>query len=163
MNLLKRFLLPILFLLLTPKLCAAEANALIVLKNNGSKLTFVLSKKPELSFANRILQITYAGDKTLIELEEVEQFYFDGLPTDISSPTETGGQEFKISYPAPDLAVVEGLNEKADVRLYSLKGIPYPKNVRMNRNQAEISLSSLPKGIYIININSTQSIKIIRK
>ena len=157
----KEFGMPFLFLqIYVANLWAIGDKALIVELQEGNKAEFVLSKSPILTFANKVLQIEINGSSNNFELNDVKQFYFDDASTGISPISST---DVRIICQDNNRIVIEGINETDKVQLYSVDGKMMNNRVEVNRSRAEISLTSLPKGIYLINVPNKQTFKIRRK
>lgn len=139
---------------------AVEEKVLIVEQQNGDISSFLLSGKPEMKFENHVLKIDMKGKTTDFEIEQVRQFYFDDASSDISQLAATG---LRIYTTSDDKVVVEGVDEKETICLYSLKGTNYANRVSTNNRVAVISLSRLPKGTYLISVSNKKTIKIVRK
>lgn len=159
----KKKKLGILFLFLqiyVANLWAIGDKTLIVELQEGNKTEFVLSRSPILTFANKVLQIEISGSSNNFEINNVKQFYFDDASTGISPISSSN---MKIISQDNNHIVIEGINETDKVHIYSVDGKMMNNRVKVNRNRAEISLTSLPKGIYLINVSNKQTFKIHRK
>lgn len=139
---------------------AAESKSLIVELQNGSQTTFVLSEKPEMTFANHVLTIVMNNKSSDFEISDVKQFYFGEISSDIQ---QLKVNELKIVYQSDDKVVIEGASESDRIVIYSIKGVMQKAAVSFDGEKAEVSLSSLPKGTYIVNVQNKQSFKIIKK
>ena len=139
---------------------AAEEKALIVEQQNGSTTVFLLSEKPEMTFADHVLQIGVNGKTTSFEIEKVQQFYFKNISSGVSPLAANG---LRIYSPSDDKIVIEGIDEKDAVSLYTIEGVAYANCVSTQNRTAEVSLASLPKGTYLINISNKKTFKIVRK
>ena len=101
------------------------------------------------------------GSNTDFEIADVSQLYF---AEDVQSiETSTKENSIRITYRSNDKVIVEGLSDSDHVRLYSSEGVKYAERVSVSAGRAEVSLQSLPKGIYLINIKNKQTFKIQRK
>ena len=139
---------------------AVEQKALVVELQDGSKSLFVLSEKPEMTFANHVLKILMSGKSTDYEIYRVKQFYFDDSTNRISPLM---ANEFHIVSQSSEKITVEGIGENDQVGLYSVNGMELKNRVSVGKNQADISLARLPKGTYIINVSNKKSFKIVVK
>ncbi|MBR0047302.1 MAG: T9SS type A sorting domain-containing protein [Bacteroidaceae bacterium] len=141
-------------------LWATSEKALIVELQNGSKTEFLLSGKPELTFANRVLQIAVKGSISSFEIGNVKQFYFDDASTGIESIASNG---LRIVSKDDNLIIIEGIDGDDKISLYSLNGEMMSIQPEISGNRAEVPLVSLPQGIYLIKISNKQTFKIYRK
>lgn len=157
----KRFLaLLCLLLSLTSIMRADTGKSLIVESKNGSTVSFLLADLPVLTFSNRSLVVTANNQSVSFEIDNVEKYYFKSAGTDIAGVSSQAG--VRVSYTENGNVVVEGFNQPAQVKLFSVGGIEYTDHVSMSGDKADISLSSLPKGVYIIRVNN-QQIKVYKK
>ena len=141
-------------------LWATSEKALIVELQNGSKTEFLLSGKPELTFANWGLQIAVKGSISSFEIGNVKQFYFDDASTGIESIASNG---LRIVSKDDNLIIIEGIDGDDKISLYSLNGEMMSIQPEISGNRAEVPLVSLPQGIYLIKISNKQTFKIYRK
>lgn len=152
----------IIFLLMgLSKMNAQSGKLLVIEKQNGTAMSFILKQKPELSFSNHMLHISLNGNITNLEIGDVKQFYF--VDESLSIKENRVNSTFKISYLSNDKVQIEGVSRNDQVHLFSIDGVQYSNCVRILDNSAEISFTPLPKGTYVINISQKQSFKINRK
>lgn len=137
----------------------ADGKALIVERQNGTKTTFILAEQPELTFADKALHISVSGKSTDFEIGDVKQFYFGDAATDIAAPQADG---LRVVCQSDDKIVIEGVGAHAVVQLFALNGTRLTGHASVADGRAEVTLTSLPKGIYLIKINQ-QTFKIYRK
>ncbi len=151
-----------LFLLfcLIESICADTRKSLIVECNNGTTVNFLLANLPELTFSNRSLVVKDNIQSFSFIIDNVLQYYFTSEETDI---TRVGSQpNIRFYYDTDGNVVVEGFDQPAQIRLFSVKGWDYSDCVSEINDKAVVSLSSLQKGVYIISINN-QQIKVYKK
>lgn len=133
---------------------ADTGKSLVIEKNNGAKTTFLLSESPELTFANRSLKVTVNGKNTIFLIDDVSQYYFEITAPNTITPLQTS--DLRICYSSSQTLIIDGVNMPAAVSIHAIDGKAYPANVRVANGRAEISISQLPTGIYIISINNQQ-------
>ena len=140
----------------------ADGKALIVEFSDGSKSSFVLAEQPVLTFAEHKMRIGLAENSIAFELTDVARFYFDenAVPTSLEDRQEE--KAFKVCCQNNEKVIIENLCENGRVSLSGIDGKHYQANVSTEGNQTVISLTSLPKGVFIIQINN-QSIKILKQ
>lgn len=158
--------LTLVFLLLscaTIGINASEEKILIVEMQSGDKTTFLLTEKPEMSFSNHVLFIGINGKDTSFEISQVKQFYFEDASSQagISLPQQDG--ELHVIYQTNDKLVIDGIGQNDKIRIYSIDGKTFTTDVVTSNGRAEISLSTLNKGTYLINVSNKQVFKIYRK
>lgn len=154
------FTLLCLLLSMIPAMWADTGKSLIVESKDGSTISFLLEDSPVLTFSNRSLLVTTNNKKVSFEIDNVEQYYFELTGTNIS--TIGNPADIRFWYTENGNVVVEGFKKPAQVKLFSVSGIEYTDNVTMSGDMAEVALSSLQKGVYIISVNN-QQIKVYKK
>lgn len=154
------FILVYLLLLCTAINTKAEGvMALVLSTNDGNDATFILSEKPEITFANHTLTINVKNDNNVFEISNVKQIHFDIIDA-IHSPR---ANTISYSYLSDNLILIEGVGTHDRILLYTLAGIPIPNRVNLTDGRAEVSLASLQKGTYLLKIGNKQTIKIYKK
>lgn len=128
---------------------------------DGSEVSIGLSKHPMLTFADQRLCVSVEGEMSEYELADVVNFHFTEAPASIHALREE--EDFRMVWQSDDLIVVFHTSPEARVLLYGVDGTFYPNRVNVQGNRFEISLSELPKGIYLLNINSNRTLRINRK
>lgn len=109
----------------------AEGKSLFITFNDGSKAEFAMADNPSISWADGTMKVVAGTTTVSYDLWRVKQFTF-GTTTGIHA---TDGSSLRV---------------KADgVSVYTMDG----KAVSVPVLNGEASLSSLPKGTYIVNIN----------
>lgn len=157
----KRIIALLCFLLgLIPAMWADTDKSLIVESKDGSTISFLLKDSPVLTFSNRSLWVTTNTKMVSFEIDNVEQYYFELTGTNIS--TISNPANLRFWYTENGNVVVEGFKQPAQAKLFSVSGIEYTDRVTMSGDRAEVALSSLQKGVYIISVNN-QQIKVYKK
>ena len=151
----------LLFCLCMSSMVWAKEYLLVIDFIDGTDMSFALSTRPMLSFAEQKLIVSAEGQKTEIELVNVANFHFKEDLSDIRSPRVD--EEYTIIWQGDDRIVISNIPPGTMVRLYGVDGTFYPNFVKAIDNRQEVSLASLPKGIYLLNINNHRSLKINRK
>ena len=134
---------------------------LVIDFTDGTEVTFALSRQPVLSFADQNLCVSVEGEMSEYQLADVVNFHFTEAPASIHALREE--EDFRMIWQSDDLIVVFHASPEARVLLYGVDGTFYPNRVNAQGNRYEISLSDLPKGIYLLNINSNRTLRINRK
>ena len=157
MKIKRPFLITLVLLSLALSSFAGERQVVIQFMD-GSRSAFLLSEEPIMTFRSHQLNISTMNGSVSFELQQVEKFFFneDG---ETSIKTKKDDKDLTISYQDKERLVIKLPQSKTPVRLYGLDGVNYQTSIMINGGFAEISLSSLPKGIYVINVNN-RSIKI---
>ena len=140
---------------------ASATDKLLVIETaDGSKTVFALSANPELTFSGQTMLLNVGAQSHSFEIADVAQYYFED---DVTAIDKLGAVKLRLRHAGNNKIIVEGLSPTSDVRLYSVDGSQMPVITTVADGKAIISLSSLPKGIYIISANKNQNIKIYKK
>jgi hypothetical protein len=139
----------------------AKDYLLVIDFTDGTDMTFSLTTRPVLTFAEQSLIISAEGQKTEIEMVNVANFHFKEGLSDIRSPRMD--EDLAIVWQGDDQIVISNVSSGTIVRLYGIDGTFYPNIINAFDNRQVVSLTSLPKGIYLLNINSHRTLKINRK
>lgn len=140
---------------------AMGGKALIVETANGEKTAFVLAQSPIMTFSGKVLKIRVGIEFTSFSFDVVKQYYFADATTGLD--IVKGDMDLKITYQGENQLVIEGLDEKEHIAIYDMNGIRSNVSISQAGSRAEISLSALPKGVYIAKIGNKQNFKIHRK
>lgn len=128
---------------------------------DGSEVTIGLSKHPVLTFVEQKLCVSAEDEKSEFELADVVNFRFAEDPAALPALREE--DDFHMVWQSDDFIVISHVPADARVLLYGMDGTSYKSRVNARDSRFEVSLSDLPKGIYLLNINSNRTLKITRK
>ena len=156
----KRLLL-LLFTMCLSSMLWAKDYLLVIDFTDGTEMTFALAKQPVITFSNQTISVKVGSRLSEFEMSDVANFHFKEDPSDIRSPRI--GEDFELSWQGEDLIVISNATSETNIRLYGVDGTFYPNRVNANGDRIEISLSALPKGFYLLNVNNNRTIKINRK
>ncbi|MDE7455675.1 MAG: T9SS type A sorting domain-containing protein [Prevotella sp.] len=142
---------------------AADTHTILRVElKDGTSNDYVLADRPRISFEGDKVVFLCKSISTSYTRENIQNFVF-------LEDSNTGFQELKagdtrISYSIEAGKVtIEGITENENLNIYSISGQQCQPSVNYSSNRAEILLTPLPNGYYIINIGNKQSIKIIKK
>lgn len=138
---------------------AKGLTTLVVTTTDAGETTFILSERPEVTFANHTLTINVKNDDHVFEISNIEQIHFDVVDNILSPKAST----ISYRYLSDNLIIVEGIDSDDQIQLYSLGGMLIPNLVNHAGDRADVSLASLQKGTYLLKIGNKQVIKIYRK
>lgn len=135
---------------------------LVVVAKNGSETTFMLSEKPEATIEGKKLRVKSEKADVSFNLSDVQRFSFvtrsvvgiDDLQVD-TDPTA-------VSYQQDGTLVISQLKAGATVGIYALDGKLVQQLKATHSGTYRLSLSSLPKGVYIVKAN-TITYKIMKR
>lgn len=139
----------------------AKEYALVIDFADGAELTLALSRLPVLTFDDGRLRVTVEGHKSEFELSDVLRFHFRNESSDIR--TLENDDDLAVGWRGDDLIVISNIAPDAEILLYAVDGTVYSNRAIACGDHIEVSLSSLPKGIYLLNINNQRTLKIYRK
>ncbi len=128
---------------------------------DGSEMNIGLSKHPVLTFVEQKLCVSAEDEKSEFELADVVNFHFAEDPAALPALHEE--DDFHMVWQSDDLIVISHVSSDTRVLLYGMDGTSYTNRVNARDSHFEVSLSDLPKGIYLLNINSNRTLKITRK
>lgn len=146
-------------LMLSAQAISAD-NFLIVRFQDGTTTSFNLSHRPNVTFDGNQMVISSEEMETYYDVARVQRFSF-GDETNKITPVLTEN-EVRLTYTSPESATISGLKQGAKVSLFSTNGIMLMDLTADASGVAELNLSSLPKGVYIISVPNGQSFKIAR-
>ena len=146
--------------LLFPLCISAVDRALVLELNNGQTAYYFLKEKPVLTMEDQQLSIVTSTVQTNYPRSGVKRFYFTEGNTDgiLSSQNE------KLLFRQTDANNLEisGLSGKESIMLYDMSGHLLGRFYATN-DKATISLSGHQKGVYLIKVGKSQTIKFIKK
>ena len=131
----------------------AQDNATLVLwLADGTKTDIEVSQQPQIKFENDKVIITSSVLNMEYEADEVLRFTYKGEGTAISPIHE----EASVSQEDGRL-VFHGITSAEQVSVYSANGTIIHVSLLNNGGNYSLSLSSIPKGVYILNVNGKTS------
>lgn len=152
--------LSLICLLLTLTVIKAADRTLVIETATNGKLSIRLSDSPEITFSGKTMLISSAAGSYSLEISDIVQSAFESEATAIAQvPTD----ELRFSYSANGQITIEGVDSPSDVRLHAVDGRKLPVQVSANGDRLTVSLSTLPKGVYIISVNNRQNLKIYKR
>jgi len=152
----------VMLLLATVQPRAQSGDKLYVYAPDGTSKSFVLDNLQKITFTEQTINlIPVTGTVTAINFENVAVITFKEKPVGIVTPVKKS--DVKL-YVEADKVRIESDADISAVKLYNLQG-RLLKNQTVQSSSADISLSSCPAGIYIVQIfgQETSVHKIIKK
>lgn len=127
---------------------------LVVETRNGGETTFMLSEKPEATFEGQYLRVKSEKADVLFAITDVLRFTYvkhsvvgiDDLQVD-TEPTE-------VNFQQDGTLVISQLKAGASVGVYALDGKLVQRLKARHKGTYRLSLSSLPKGVYIVKADN---------
>lgn len=158
----KRFLLHII-LLFVPVLAFADADTWVVLRMKGGMTQAYLVPGRMIVKADAdSIRLTSEKMEVAYSKQMVEGYFFqrdDDMPTEIEAVAEKG---ITVEYLAEDKILIKGIATNTAVKVYGINGIEYKNSSSHFGDAVVISLKSLPRGTYIIQLKNIGAIKIKR-
>lgn len=146
-------LIYILFLLAFALQASAQDNVSLVLWHaDGTTTDVELYLKPHIEFTGDKVCISSDSLKMEYSKTDILRFTYKGISTDITSP------QLKADYNKEgDRIVFHGINSTDKVAVYRSNGIRVPVRLTSSSDGFSLSLSSIPPGVYILNVNGKTS------
>ena len=139
---------------------ASSPSALTVHVKDGSKVTFLLSERPAVTFSDGYLLITSDDADASYPLSDVVKFTFGDVDEENTGIDSLPVDETTFGYDGGAI-VVTGLKPGSTAKVYTIGGMMVHSE-SISDGSWTYPLSSLSSGIYIINING-KSFKISKK
>lgn len=127
----------------------AQGSATLVLWHADGRTTDVeLYTQPQVLFQNDSVFVTSSVVDLKYADREILRFTYKGKGTGIHTPNAS------VNYSQEgDRLVFHGITSADKVALYTTNGIHVPVHLIVAGDGVTLSLSSIPQGVYILNIN----------
>ena len=123
---------------------------LVVWEKDGTKVTYMLYRKPKVTFGETELVITINGIEESYPLESISRFtYEDNATTDIED-LETASQTYKFN---DEYLLFSNLKASSCIAIYSIEGMLIFQEY-IHNNEYVFPLSQLTTGVYVVNVNN---------
>ena len=146
--------------LLLPMTARAANTTLVVELTNGQTANYLLQDKPVLTMEGTRLNIKTETVQTDYERSLVKQFYFTDGSTGVKEVLKNALVVYKQT--DADHLEISGLSQNERIAIYNTSGVQVG-SVSRDSDKAVISLSGLERGIYLVKIGKSQTIKFLRK
>ena len=149
----KKFIIVLLILLACSLHSFAQDKATLVLYHaDGTTTDIALYLKPRVVFDGDLVRIT----STVLDMEypksNILRFTYKQNVTGISSPKN------KADYTRDgDHFVFHGISSTDEVTVFNSDGISVPVHLSAASDGVTLSISSIPKGVYLLNVNGKTS------
>ncbi len=127
---------------------------LVVWMKSGEKVRFSLLEEPRTSFEGNLLVITTNSSSVRYQLANVRRYTYEGSFTRVNSMDAHDLMFVQTS----DGVELRNVTRGTVVRLYNTAGVLLDSKTSVG-STVSFSLSALPSGVYIVNIND-QNFKI---
>lgn len=142
---------------------------LVISQKDGTTTTFTLDQNPVIKFVGDDIQIytdeSYKGGEVTYfscHLDELNISHYAENDVTAIEDAKADKAGVKVTYTDGQNVVVSGLAETDRLSLYALDGRKV-EDFASEGGQANISLAKLSAGVYVVNINSKQSFKIMKR
>lgn len=129
---------------------SAQAQRLVILQKDGSKVSYDLDELPVTTFTTTDLVITTKTATINYPLSTIHRYTFEGVPEGIDDEKVGGINVFHNG----DNIIVKGLPYGKTVGVYSVDGIQLMTKRSDGSKQTTLSHSQLPAGVYIIKADN---------
>ena len=151
-------LMALMMLLLPSATWADTLKCLMLTESDGTVNKFALTDAPVVTYEGNDMVVKCNSQTLTIGLEGLKVTFGEmevtGIRENVLGDSETIRSAFSFG-----IARFEGLRPGASVRVYSVSGECLKKAKADNEGRVELSMTNLPKGVYIIN-TPTRSFKI---
>lgn len=155
----RKFIKILLAALLLPMSAMAANTTLVVELTNGQTANYLLQEKPVLTMEGTQLIIKTEAVQTGYERDLVKRFYFTGESTGVK---ELSKNALVYRQTDADHLEISGMSLDDRIIVYNTAGVQMG-SVSRNSDKAVISLRGLQRGIYLVKIGNSQTIKFVRK
>ena len=129
---------------------AAESlNALKVMQKDGTELTFYLDQKPQVLFQGDYLVVKTETSQTWFFMYWIQRFTYDLYEEDEDGINVPDGDPSGFNY-KDGVILMSKLKKNAAVGIYTPDGKMLRQFTANNDGTCRLSLSTLPKGVYLI-------------
>ena len=139
-------------------------HVLVVEQQDCSITKFSLLNKPVVSIVGSEVQISQNDEGVCFScnIDDVKKYYFITEDATAISDAKDEAGEIKVIYTDGQHVVVSGLVDGDILSLYSIDGRK-TADVKTTDGQAQINLTELANGIYVVSIKNKQSFKIVKR
>lgn len=128
----------------------AGNQRLVVLKKDGTKLSYDLSEEPVTTFESGQLVITTSKTAVYFQLSEMTRYTFEGAFDEVVVPSTTPGET--VYQQTNDVMSFSGLPKGTVVELYASDGRRLSSQRTAAGQKVEVSLADQPAGTYSVKI-----------
>jgi len=153
----KIFLLAVV-LLITGRLFSEEESQLITLRTDGTETAYALLDVQKIVFENNAMTVNMKSGSDATEITCIRFLLNDNVG--IENP-KLAPSVFVFPNPVQTNLTVAGANKGVKINLFDLNG-KLLRSAPAQENSTEINVSSLPKGLYLLQVGE-QVIKFIKQ
>ncbi len=131
---------------------------------NGTKASFAFSSKPKIEISSAGVTLSATGkEKASYQFSDVQRYYFESdIPDDAVEQIETASRRPVFSC-ANGMLSVRNMQAGERIRVVSISGAVVKSTAADTDGQAQIDLSSMATGVYVVATESGVNFKIVNK
>lgn len=129
---------------------SAQAQRLVILQKDGSKVSYDLDELPITTFTKEDLVITTKTTQINYSLATIYRYIYEDVPERVDN---VGTDGISISHDSDNI-VVYGLGNGKSVAVYSVDGILLLEKRSDGSKRTILSHSKLPAGVYVIKADN---------
>ena len=129
---------------------SVQAQRLVVLQKDGSKVSYDLDELPITTFTKEDLVITTKTTQISYPMATIYRYTYEDVPEGVND-VKNGG--ISISHDGDNI-VVNGLGNGRSVTVYSVDGIQLLEKRSDGSKRTILSHSKLPAGVYVIKADN---------
>ncbi len=129
----------------------------LYLKDN-STITFMFSDSPNIEIGFDEVMFSCGDFQAMYKMNEIDRLDFKqvaGIKSEIST-------EDIVIEVADNALKISGIDKNSNIAVYNLAGVRMSCNIESSRDIIVVDYSNLQAGIYIVSINQSKSIKIVK-
>lgn len=156
----KKIFLLLAFIFVSYNIMAQENNTqLVVWAKDGTKVAYMLSEKPKITFTETDMVITANDIEVNYALENMVRFTYE--LNDNTAIRNIESDEVSIKLDGESL-LFSDLKANSSIAIYALNGTLVLKKTIRQDGEYAFSISNLNTGVYMVNVNSL-TYKIVKR
>ena len=156
----KRIFLLLAFILVSYKMMAQEFKTqLIVWAKDGTKVAFLLSEKPKITFTETDLVITTKDIEVNYALDNMVRFTYESNDYTAIRDLESDEVSFRLD---KESLLFSALKANSTLTIYALNGNLVMKRTIRQDGEYAFPISDLNAGVYMVNVNGL-TYKIVKR
>ena len=148
------FLFYIMFIGFSGNSFADEWQNVCVKLKDGTELTFALNSTPRFWFMSEWMYVSVGRVSTEFTTSDVEKVYYRDKTVTALESASKGSTNMIVSV-KNDVLCIHGLTDKSIIKMYSLDGKQIAKPTVTSNTEAEINITNLVTGVYVLQVNNT--------
>jgi hypothetical protein len=134
-------------------LSGAKAQTLVLYHANGTTTDVQLYTQPRIEFKNDMVLITSPVLNMEYAKEDILRFTYKGNTT-----VGVGNLRQEADYSQENGQLVfHGVKQTDNIAVHNMNGVRVPVRLSFSGNDATLSLTSIPKGVYLLSVNGRTS------